>query len=333
MTDSATESTGDTVQNHTPTPNGTGSIRPLRRRELLKDAACILLSTLIYCISFHYFVSPCLFAPGGVGGIVAIVRFAFHLTTTKVAGIDPSPFLFFLINLPLCAVAKRQLGWGFVLKTLLTAFLMTVMMFVLDNYIDPEYVYSIGGTMTVTDLGMRLISAIFGGICCGLSLYFALLINASTGGADVIAAMLQKKNAHRSIPAMVFSVNAVIALVSALIYRDNLMPIFLSLIYMYVSSKTCDSLMCGVKSALKFEVVTDDGEALASDIIRELGHSATVTPATGMFEHRSRSLLVCVIPSRQITRFKKILARYPNSFAYIGTVNEIIGKFNHVSRK
>ena len=178
------------------------------------------------------------------------------------------------------------------------------------------------------DVGVRLVAAIIGGALSGISLAFALKINASTGGADVIGAMVQKKNPHKSVASMIFAVNCVILIISIYIYKDNLMPVFLSLVYMFVSSTVCDKILQGSKEALKFEVITEHAEEISEEIIKTLRHGVTITPAKGMFEHKNKSLLICVIKPRQIAKFQSIIAKYPETFAYVGQVNEIIGKFN-----
>jgi uncharacterized membrane-anchored protein YitT (DUF2179 family) len=71
---------------------------------------------------------------------------------------------------------------------------MTVMMFALTNFIDPTYEkFTIAKVPEITDVGTRLVSAILGGALGGVSLACAFKVNASTGGADVVGAMLQKK--------------------------------------------------------------------------------------------------------------------------------------------
>lgn len=298
--------------------------------ERIRCVICLILSSLVYTASFHYFVAPSTFAPGGIAGVVAIVKFIFRITPEALpAGIDFSPLLIIGINLLLILLTAKRLSREFLMRTLAESVLMTVFLFVLDNYLDPGYVFSISGAPVVEDLATRIIASVFGGVCCGLALYFSLTVNSSTGGSDIIAAAIQKRNPHRSVAAVIFAVNSVVVLVSAFLYKDNLMPVFLAFIYMFISTKTCDAIMCGLKSALKFEVITDYGEEISKEIIEVLGHGATITPAEGMFEHHTRSLLICVIQPRQVARFKAILAKYPGSFAYIGTVNEIIGKFNH----
>ena len=101
-----------------------------------------------------------------------------------------------------------------------------------------------------------------------------------------------------------------------------------AIIHIFSGSVVCDRIMQGSKSALKFEVITEHAEEISKEIIEELGHGVTITPAKGMFEGRRKNLLICVIKPRQIARFQNIITKYPETFAYVGSVNEIIGKFN-----
>ena len=293
----------------------------------------MLLSALFFAIAYHYFIAPCKFAPGGLPGIVAMIQYKMGVISSNEGSIDYSTFLMVLVNVPLLIIAARVLNKPFAIKTFITALVMTAVMFMLTNFIDPTYEkFTIAKTPEVTDVGTRLVSAILGGAMGGVSLACAFKVNASTGGADVVGAMLQKKYPHFGVGAMIFVVNSVIMAISIFVYQDNLMPVFLSLIYMFATSVVCDAIMQGSKSALKFEVITEHADEISKDIIEEIGHGVTTTPAKGMFEGREKKLLICVIKPRQISKFQAIVARYPDTFAYVGSVNEIIGKFNRGSK-
>ena len=329
-----TASGTQTAEKHYHVVKDQGFVPESRKKELMRSILYLFLSTVIYVINFHYFVAPCKFAPGGIGGIVAIVKHLFHVSGSA-NGIDFSSLLFVLANVALLALFHRHLGRDFLWKTMAEAALMTGLLFVLDNFIDPAYRFSIAwdaasGTLnTNPDMGLRLVAAIFGGVFCGLCLQFALRVNASTGGTDIVAVVLQQKNPGRSVPFTIFLVNSAVVLVSTFIYKDNLMPVFLSLIYMFTSTKTSDAMMCGVKSAMKFVVISEYGEQISREVIERMGHGVTATPARGMFEGHEKTMLICVIQARQVVQFKRIIEKYPNTFAYIETVNEIVGKFNH----
>lgn len=306
-----------------------------RRKKTITSAFYIFFAALFYAVGFHYFVSPCGFAPGGIGGVVAIVQHLCGITSSSAStGVDWSAFLFIICNVPLLIPAYKTLNREFVVKTAIACVLLASMMFLLDNFIDKDFTkFSIWGEAKVEDIGKRLLSAIVGGAVCGVSLAFALKTNASTGGADIVGAMLQKKNPHKSVASMVFAVNAVIFAISAFVYQESLTPVYLSLIYTFATTKTCDYIMYGAKSALKYEVITEHAEEISKEIIEQLGHAATVTPAEGMFERKTKSLLICLIKPRQTARFQEIISRYPETFAYVGSVSEVIGKFNSTEKK
>ena len=298
-----------------------------KAKKLIRKYVYIFLSAFFYSVSFHYFVATCKFAPGGIGGIFAMVQYLLH-SENAVSGVDYSQFVIIVLNVPVLIVAYKVLYKNFVINTAINILFMTLILFVLDNFIDPNYVFSITREPIVNDVGTRLVSALIAGALCGLSLACGLKVNSSTGGADVVGAMIQKKYPHKSVASMIFVVNAVIMAISFFVYQDNFMPIFLSIIYLTVSTKVCDAILQGAKTGLKFEVVTEHAEEISEEIIVKLGHGVTVTKAMGMFEHKNKSLLICIIQPRQIARFQSIISKYPDTFAYVGQVSEIIGKFN-----
>lgn len=299
-----------------------------KRNKKVVSTIYIFLSALFYAIGYHYFIATCKFAPGGLPGVVAMIQYSTGATTSNSGAIDYSSLLLVFANIPLLIFAAKILSKEFSIKTFITAFVMAGLMFCLSNFIDPTYQFTISGVGEVEDIGTRLVGAILGGACSGVSLAFALKVNASTGGADVVGAMLQKKFPHKGVGAMVFAVNAVIMAISIFVYHDNLMPVFLALISSFANSVVCDFIMQGAKSALKFEVITEHADEIAKEIIEQLGHGVTITPAKGMFEGRKKNLLICIIKPREIAKFQNIIKSYPETFAYVGSVNEIIGKFN-----
>ena len=310
-----------------------------KRKKTLSSIFFVFLAAAFYAVGFHYFVDPCNFAPGGIGGVVAMVKYlVYGAATDGRSEVDYSSLLFVLCNIPLLIPAYKILSKEFVVKTAAVAAIMAIIMFTLDNYIDPngyfsiKYASELAGNEKI-EMGTRLLSSLVGGAVCGLSLACALKTNASTGGADIVGAMIQKKNPHKSVASMIFAVNGVIFAVSFFVYGNDTLPVFLSLIYTYTTTKTCDYIMYGTKNALKFEVITEHAGEISKDIIEKLGHGVTVTPAEGMFEHKNKVLLICVIKPRQTVQFQEIINRYPETFAYVGTVSEVIGKFNSEGRK
>ena len=107
--------------------------------------------------------------------------------------------------------------------------------------------------------------------------------------------------------------------------------LILCLIYCYLSSSISDTILKGGKSAMKFEVVTRQPEELSRQLMQQLRHGVTVLQAEGMYSETPRSLLICVVNRHQIVRFQEILAEFPNTFAYVSTVNETVGNFKRIT--
>jgi len=118
---------------------------------------------------------------------------------------------------------------------------------------------------------------------------------------------------------------------SFFVYGCQFEPVILCLIYCYLSSSISDTILKGGKSAMKFEVVTRQPEELSRQLMQQLRHGVTVLQAEGMYSETPRSLLICVVNRHQVVRFQEILARFPDTFACVSSVNETWGNFKHVA--
>ena len=77
--------------------------------------------------------------------------------------------------------------------------------------------------------------------------------------------------------------------------------------------------------------VTRQPEELSRQLMQQLRHGVTVLQAEGMYSETPRSLLICVVNRHQVVRFQEILARFPDTFACVSSVNETWGNFKHVA--
>ena len=169
------------------------------------------------------------------------------------------------------------------------------------------------------------------GVISGAVYGVVLRQNGSTGGTDIIAAWVRKKRPEASLVWVIFILNASVAVLSFFVYGWQFEPVILCLLYCYLSSRISDSILKGVKSALKFEVVTREPEALSRRLLQELHHGVTVLQGEGMYSETPRAVLICVVNRHQIVRFQEILSEFPDAFAYVSTVNETLGNFKKVA--
>ncbi|MBQ8375382.1 MAG: YitT family protein, partial [Clostridia bacterium] len=188
----------------------------------------------------------------------------------------------------------------------------------------------------------RIFAAIGAALCFGVAIALAFKIGGSSGGADILAVIIQKKFPAPSIAWMIFAVNAVIIGSSFFVFYDpslggagategkvlalNLMPIALSLFESYIESKTNDAVTNGFQSAIEFRIITDKPEEMSLALMTELSRGVTSIPATGMYTKENHAMIVCVINRRQVVALKKVMRKVdPNAFAVMSNVSQVLG--------
>ncbi len=270
----------------------------------------ILVASIVRAISIHIFVVPNNFAPGGVTGLSSILEYITHWN----AG-------YFLVacNVPLIVIAWIFIGKRFACVSGIAIVLSSVLMIVTEKLM-PNLKFE------AVESGERILAAIAGGILGGVGISIMLKIGGSSGGTDIIATIIQRKNSATNVAWFIFMLDSTVVLASAFVYDNPMVPILLSFVEMFVSSKVVETILQGFKSALKFEIITNHPEELSQDILHILHRGVTSIPAKGMYTGEERAMLICVLRKRQLSQFRLILKKYPDSFAYMSGTSEVVGR-------
>ena len=290
-------------------------------------AVCLAMIALAFLFALNYqlFIVRNGFAPAGINGIATMIEYK--------TGFDVGYFSL-IVNVPLCVFAYFCIGKGFAVKTFVFSVAYSVFLLVLGTVDLSAFQYDAKGVDTVFP---ALIAGAVGGFVYGLS----FRLNSSTGGADVIAKYVSKKDPLLNFFWINFAINAAIALASYFVYAvpgDNgalvydYRPVCLCMLYCFLSSLVGSMIIRGSKSAYKFFIITPHADEIDREILERLHHSATRLQGAGAYSNAPRDVIVCVVNKRQLVEFKNILKKYENTFAFVETVNETIGNFKR-SRK
>lgn len=278
-----------------------------------KSYLIIVVLAIFMALSYQLFVFPNAFAPAGINGLATMVQHVFGFSIG---------YMSLLINLPLILLAWKKLNPDFARKSLLFVLVFSVATLVLNRIDLSAIAYQSGYSALLGPLTAGVISgAIYG---------LVIRQNGSTGGTDILAAWVRKIHPEANLVWVIFALNASVAALSFFVYGYQFEPVILCLIYCYLSSRISDGLLKGGKTALKFEVITQHADELSARLLQELHHGVTVLPAQGMYSDTPRSLLICVVNRHQIVHFQRILAEFPDTFAYVATVSETMGNFKRV---
>ena len=121
-----------------------------------------------------------------------------------------------------------------------------------------------------------------------------------------------------------------VAAASYFVYDYKIEPVLLCIIYSYMSSSVRDNMNRKHQSALRCEIVTEQGEELGQQIMQKLHHAVTLIPGTGLYSGKEKSVLVCILNPSQLNELTKLVAQYPGSFVSVSHVNTVVGNFKRL---
>lgn len=296
---------------------------PLKGKESvfywIQVTLCLLASSFLVSFAAHALISPNEFTIGGASGIAILLNIASN-------GKIPQSIVVFGINFPLIVLSFFFVKKRFALLSAGNILLQTLWLVVLETAF-PDF------RITFEQNGEKIFAALAGGICIGVAVALAFKIGGSTGGADIVAVMIQRKFQASSIARVIFIINCLIISSSLFVFYDgnqgwgvNLLPIMMSAFESYIESKTNESITNGFHSAIEFRIITDKPEEMATALMRELSRGVTMLPATGMYTKEEKGMLLCVVSRRQVATLKRIMkAIDPDSFAVMASVSQVLG--------
>ncbi len=288
----------------------------------LRAIAYTLLSSLLISIAAHSLIAPNRFTIGGVSGIAVLVNYK-----TKI----PQSALVLCINFPLIVLAFFFVKRRFAVLSAMNIGLQSIWLLILEQLFSGFKIeFNADGNGSEAE---KIFAAIAAGILVGLAIALAFKVGGSTGGADIIAVMIQKKVGATSIAWMLFILNVLVIGASLFVYYDskltlayNLLPIMLAAFEAYMESKTNESVTNGFQSAREFRIITDKPDEMANALMKELSRGVTAIPATGMYTKFTHTMLLCVVNRRQVATLKRIMKQIdPDSFAVMSNVSQVLG--------
>ena len=278
--------------------------------EIKKEIYNVVL-TFIAClcgaIGLYVFVYPSSFAPAGVDGIAAMLQ---ELTKLN-AGIYS-----LVLNAPLLIVAWFVLKKRYVFYTILFTVIASLSLVLLEEIDFWQYI-------TETD---KLIAALFSGILLGIRTGIMIKIGGSTGGADIIACLLQVKKPYGNVERIISLICYGIIGVSYFVYGD-MKCILLSIVQLIVFEKVMAMVLSPMRNATEVKIVTTQPDEIKHEILYTLKHGGTITQSIGMFTGEERTVISSVINNRQLAEFLKLVKKYPNTFVYYSDVKGVNGNF------
>lgn len=292
---------------------------------MLTQIALIMFGTFIMAFGFMVFLTPYNIVPGGFMGIAQILYDV--LSSIGFSYISISMW-YIIINLFLFIYAVKVLGFKFGLRAgvgILSYSLFVELIGSLDIVARINEQFAVESS-TLQGVGLYILYALYGGLLMGVGIGFVFRGEGSTGGCDMVAVVVNKFFPTITTGQIIMIVDGCVVIASAIAYGSIVLPLF-ALITIFISGKTADMFVDGVRSLRAYYILTDKKEEMANRIMTEIERGVTNIKCEGMYTKRDKDMLLVILRRAQIMKLKKIVKEVDsNSFMFSSTVKEAYGQ-------
>ena len=270
----------------------------------MRDYLMIALGMIMYGIGWTVFLLPNDITTGGVPGIASLVYFATGL---------PVQYVYFGINFLLLLLAIRILGWKFSIKTIFAVFTLTSFLPIIQQLTD--------GVHLLND--QPFMACVIGASFCGGGIGIAFSSNGSTGGTDIIAAIINKYRDITLGRVMLFC-DLIIISSSYFVLKDWEKVVY-GYVTLYICSFVLDQVVNSARQSVQFFIISEKYEEIARHINVYPHRGATVINASGFYTGKEIKMLFVLAKKRESTIiFRLIKDIDPNAFV---SQSQVIGVY------
>ena len=284
-------------------------------------------------LGFELFIMPYKIVPGGIYGAGIVLQSLFPDIQVGTFG--------YMFEVPLLIVASIVFGGSFGIRTIMAALYTPAFMNGIEYLIYPtkeamkalDPVQLLGGSMDFSnDL---LMTVIMGSAVIGIGQGLVVRNQATTGGVDILALLLQKF-AGIKFSSGIFMVDSVVVLSGLIVIgfgvgHDGdgsgwLLSMY-SLIAIFVASRVVAYVLDGASYDKMLFIITDKHQELRDFIIKDLDRSATYLKAKGMYTDSEKDMIVLVISRKEVQATQdKIKEIDPRAFVVVTDAYDTYGE-------
>lgn len=195
-----------------------------------KDYLMIALGMLMYGIGWTVFLLPNDIPSGAVPGIASIVFWATGF---------PVQYTYLIINFLLLLLALKILGLKFCLKTIWAVAVLTILLAIIQDFVKGSLIHD-----------QPFMACVLGASFCGGGIGVAFSANGSTGGTDIIAAIVNKYR-DISLGRVILMCDIIIISSSYLVLHDWERVVY-GYVVLFVSSFVLDQVVNSARLSVQF---------------------------------------------------------------------------------
>ena len=274
-------------------------------KEQIKEFMIITLGVILASIAVEYFYVPVHITGGGITGLAIVINY--HMPSL------PIGMLMMVMNVVLFMIGFRFIGGDFGGKTIYASFGVSGTIWLIEMFLNPHAL-----THDV------LLSAIIGTLLLGTGLGIVFSQNASTGGTDILAKILNKYF-HLDLGKSMQAVDAFVVLLAGLTF--GIATALYAVICVLLNGIIIDKVIEGFNSVKAVMVFSNNSDHIRKYIMDELKRGCTAFEGQGGFTGTKSSVLYSVMDRTQLIKLRTYIKKnYPDSFIIVSEAHEVLGE-------
>ncbi|MCI7011591.1 MAG: YitT family protein [Prevotella sp.] len=242
-------------------------------RQQAKDFLFMSIGIFLYSFGFTAFILPEKVVMGGVSGLSALAFYAFNF---------PPAISMWGINCGLLLLAFRALSRQFTIRTIVGVTVMSLFVGFLQPFFTAHPVITAGED--------KFMHVLIGGALGGAGLGLVFSHNGSTGGTDIIIALLNKHFRMSFGRAMQFIDISIIG--SSYFLFHSTETIVYGVAFTLIASYVCDYIINGARQTVQFIIISKKYEKIADTINKHVHRGVTLIEGKGWYSKGDVKILI-----------------------------------------
>ena len=289
----------------------------------IKEYMAIAIGLMAYAVGWTVFMLPYGITLGGVTGIAALVDFATEGSSFHI----PLQITYFIINGMLLVAALRILGFKFCTRTIVAVVLLTLFL-----QVGQDVIGSLDNPFLLGE-GEHFMSCVVGACLCGLGVGMCFANNGSTGGTDIIAAIVNKYR-EVSLGSIVMFSDIVIIGCNYLVFHDIRRVLF-GYVALFIMSMVLDYYVNTTRQSIQLFIISRKHEELADFINNQVHRGVTIIDGMGWYSKNNRKMLFVLAKKRDSGYLLRGIKQIdPQAFVSMAYVKGVYGEgFDKIKAK
>ena len=268
----------------------------------IREFGILTLGTFIVGAAVYFFMLPSHVTVGSASALAMVIS---NFVPFPVSAIT------FVINAVLLIVGYLLIGPEFGIKTIYSSLLLPIVLRIFE-IILPDF-QSITGDQLLDVVCYTLVVGI------GLALLFSC--NASSGGLDIVAKLMNKF--LRIDLGQAMSISGILVALSASFCYDS-KTVVLAVLGTYLGGIIVDNFIFGLNIKRRVCIISEKHDDILSFILHDLHSGATLYDGIGAYNNQLRREIITIVDKSEYRRLMDFVRRVdPKAFVTVYSVNEI----------